>query len=112
MQICCTIKKGNQQVVNQSIHSVDNPKTSISDEFKNTLIENMLDAIMMIHIIKDVFNKHVLELITDGGHGVVNTVDGSVDKLLVALSDSAAMSLLSGHFYINTYVYVCIYVYI
>ena len=41
-------------------------------------------------IIKEVFNKRVLRLITDGALGVVHIVDGLVDNLLVALSDFAA----------------------
>ncbi len=64
----------------------------------------------MIQIIKHVFNKRALELITNGGLGIVHTVDGVVDNLLVGLSDFAAISLLPGHFYINLYVYVCIHV--
>ncbi len=35
------------------------------------------------------FNKRVLGLIADVGLGVVHTVDGLVDDLLVALSDSS-----------------------
>ena len=34
--------------------------------------------------------KRVLGLITDGGLGVVHTVDGLVENLLVALSEFAA----------------------
>ena len=45
----------------------------------------------MICIIKHVFNKRALELITDGGLEVFHTVDGLVDNLLIALPDSAAI---------------------
>lgn len=48
----------------------------------------------MIQIIKDVFNKHALRLVTDRGLGVVHTVDGLVDNLLGALSDSADLRRL------------------
>ncbi len=44
----------------------------------------------MICIIKHVFKKRALELITNGGLGIVHTKDGLVDNLLVALPDSAA----------------------
>ncbi|DBA90708.1 TPA: hypothetical protein ACH3X1_003922 [Trebouxia sp. C0004] len=41
-------------------------------------------------VIKHVFNKRVLRLISDGTLGFVHTADGLVDNLLVALSDFAA----------------------
>lgn len=51
---------------------MDNPKTTIGDEPKDTLV------------------RHVLDSLPDGGLGVVHTVDGLVENLLVALSDFVA----------------------
>ena len=53
----------------------------------------------MIQIIKHVFNKRALELITSGGLEIVHTVDELLDNLLVALSNFAAISWLPGHFH-------------